>query len=118
MNTNGDYGVGIDLVKVSRFKKIPFDEHRSFYEKNFSDDEIKYCLKFSEPYKHFAGKFAIKEATMKALNKKLALSDIKTFHKESKPQVIIKENDTTFKVSVSHDGNFAAAIVISRNLNN
>ena len=114
MSTNNDYGVGIDLVEISRFEKIPFDEHRSFYEKNFSDDEIKYCLKFSEPYKHFAGKFAIKEATMKALNKKLALSDIKTFHKESKPQVIIKENDTTFKVSVSHDGNFAAAIVISR----
>ena len=118
MNTNDDYGVGIDLVKISRFKKIPFDKHRSFYEKNFSDDEIKYCLKFSEPYKHFAGKFAIKEATIKAVNKKLALSDIKTFHKESKPQVIIKENDTTFKVSVSHDGNIAAAIVISRNVSN
>tara|TARA_B100000029_G_scaffold133450_1_gene127505 strand:- start:32 stop:382 length:351 start_codon:yes stop_codon:yes gene_type:complete len=115
---NNDYSVGIDLVKISRFKKIPFDKHRSFYEKNFSQDEINYCLKFNEPYKHFAGKFAIKEATMKALNKKLALSDIKTFHKESKPQVIIKENDTSFKVSVSHDGNFAAAIVISRNLNN
>jgi len=118
MNTKDDFGVGIDLVEISRFKKIPFDEHRSFYEKNFSDDEISYCLKFSEPYKHFAGKFAIKEATMKALNKKLALSDIKTFHKESKPQVIIKEVHTTFKVSVSHDGNFAAAIVISKNSNN
>ena len=103
--------VGIDLVQISRFKKIPYTGNESFYQKNFSNEEIKYCLKYNEPYKHFAEKFAIKEATIKAVNKKLALSDIKTFHKESKPQVIIKENDTTFKVSVSHDGNFAAAIV-------
>ena len=38
--------------------------------KNFSDNEIKYCLKFNEPYKHFAGKFAIKEATMKSIEEK------------------------------------------------
>ena len=114
MNFFDEFDVGIDLVKIDRFKKIPFDEHRSFYEKNFSDDEIKYCLKFSEPYKHFAGKFAIKEATMKSINKKIELLQIKTYHEESKPKVSIINEEIDFKVSVSHDGDYAIAIVFSK----
>jgi holo-[acyl-carrier protein] synthase len=62
--------VGIDLVKISRFKELQYTENESFYKKNFSDNEIKYCLKFNEPYKHFAGKFAIKEAVIKSIEKK------------------------------------------------
>ena len=59
--------VGIDLIQINKFKKIPYLQNESFYKKNFSNEEIKYCLKFSEPYKHFAGKFAIKEATIKSI---------------------------------------------------
>ena len=68
MNLFDDFGVGIDLVKIDRFKKIPFNENESFYKKNFSKEEIEYCLKFEEPYKHFAGKFAIKEAVKKSID--------------------------------------------------
>jgi len=107
--------VGIDLVEISRFKKIPFNENESFYRKNFSKDEIEYCLKFSEPYKHFAGKFAIKEATKKSINKKLELSKIRTYHVESKPSVEILDKELEFKVSVSHEKNYAIAIVINKN---
>ena len=107
--------VGIDLVEINRFKKIPFDKNKSFYRKNFSEDEIKYCLKFSEPYKHFAGKFAIKEAAKKSINKKLELSKIRTYHVESKPGVRILDDKHEFKVSVSHEKNYAIAIVINKN---
>ena len=107
--------VGIDLVEISRFKKIPFNENESFYRKNFSKDEIEYCLKFSEPYKHFAGKFAIKEATKKSVNKNLELSKIRTYHTESKPNVRILDEELEFKVSVSHEKNYAIAIVINKN---
>ena len=79
MNFFEGFDVGIDLVKISRFKKIPFQRNESFYKKNFSKEEIEYCLKFEEPYKHFAGKFAIKEATIKAINKKVELLQIKNF---------------------------------------
>ena len=106
--------VGIDLVKIDRFKKIPFNENESFYKKNFSKEEIEYCLKFEEPYKHFAGKFAIKEATMKSINKKIELLQIKTYHEESKPKVSIINEEIDFKVSVSHDGDYAIAIVFSK----
>ena len=115
MNFFDDFGVGIDLVKIDRFKKIPFEENESFYRKNFSKEEIEYCLKFEEPYKHFAGKFAIKEATIKAINKKIGLLQIKTYHDdESKPKVSIINEKIDFKVSVSHDGDYAIAIVFSK----
>ena len=106
--------VGIDLIQIDRFKKIPYSENRSFYKKNFSKDEIEYCLKFDDPYKHFAGKFAIKEAAMKAINKKIGLLQIKTYHDESKPKVSIINEEIDFKVSVSHDGDYAIAIVFSK----
>ncbi len=105
--------VGIDLVQISRFKKIPYKENKSFYKKNFSVDEIEYCLKFNEPYKHFAGKFAIKEATIKSLEKKIVLSDVLTYYENEKPNVKISSESYNFKVSMSHDGDYAIAIVIS-----
>tara|TARA_Y100000996_G_scaffold377271_1_gene329201 strand:+ start:2381 stop:2713 length:333 start_codon:yes stop_codon:yes gene_type:complete len=105
--------VGIDLIQISRFKKIPYKENKSFYKKNFSDDEIKYCLEFNEPYKHFAGKFAIKEATIKSIEKKIALLDVLTYYENKKPNVKISSGNYNFKVSMSHDGDYAIAIVIS-----
>ena len=114
MNFFDEFDVGIDLVKIDRFKKIPFDKNESFYKKNFSEEEIEYCLRFEEPYKHFAGKFAIKEATIKAINKKIELLEIKTYHDKSKPKVSIINEEIDFKVSVSHDGDYAIAIVFSK----
>ncbi len=105
--------VGIDLIQISRFKEIPYNDNESFYKKNFSNDEIEYCLKFSEPYKHFAGKFAIKEAVVKSIGEKLELSSIVTFYNDEKPCVKITNRYSDFKVSVSHDGDYAIAIVLS-----
>ena len=61
-------GIGIDLVKIEKFKKLPFENNANFYKNIFTPNEIKYCLKFSEPYEHFAGKFAIKESVIKSLS--------------------------------------------------
>jgi len=108
--------VGIDLVHISRFRDIPFDENDTFYKKNFSKEEIEYCLKFSDPSKHFAGKFAIKESVKKTLSLKMNMIDIKTEHIDSKPIVKIPSKKFQFKVSLSHDGNYAIAIVICQKI--
>jgi len=105
--------VGIDLVQISRFERKPYSKNKSFYEKNFSDNEIEYCLNYNEPYKHFAGKFAIKEATMKSIDEEIGFSDIITFYDNHKPCVKIPSKNFNFKVSVSHEGDYAIAIVIS-----
>ena len=108
--------IGTDLVDISRFQKIPFSSKSSFYKKIFLPSEIKYCSKFKNPYEHFAGKFAVKEAVKKYINKKVSFLEIETFHKNSKPFVKIHgkyKNQFTFDVSISHEQNFALAVVLS-----
>jgi len=111
-------GIGIDLVEIKRFKQLSFSENQSFYKKNFSDDEIDYCMKFNEPYKHFAGKFALKEALIKSIDKKISLSEIETSHFDSKPIVKILEDNENYRflASVSHENEFAIAVVICKKL--
>ena len=108
--------IGTDLVDISRFQKIPISSKSSFYKKIFLPSEIKYCSKFKNPYEHFAGKFAVKEAVKKSINKKVSFLEIETFHKNSKPFVKIHgkyNNQFTFDVSISHEQNFALAVVLS-----
>ena len=66
-----NFGIGIDIVDINRFKEIPYKEKITFYEKIFDKKEIEYCLQFKDPYPHFAGKFAVKEAVIKSINDKI-----------------------------------------------
>lgn len=116
MNLFKNIGIGIDIVEAKRFKKIPYASHKNFYKKIFSTSEINYCLKFKEPYKHFAGKFAIKEAAKKAVSNDVTLLDIQTGHENSKPIASIKGKPHSFLVSVSHDHDIAVAVVISERI--
>jgi len=106
--------VGIDVVEIKKFKEKIYESNISFYKKIFNQNEIKYCLKFKEPYKHFAAKFAIKEALKKSIQESIELLDIMTDHNDHKPIVDFKENKKyVFKISLSHEKNIAVAIVIS-----
>ena len=105
--------MGIDIVNVNRFRKIPYSSHKKFYKKIFTQSEIKYCLKFRNPYTHFAGKFAIKEAVKKSISNKITMLNIKTGHSKSKPLVSIDGEHYHFFVSVSHENDLAIAVVIS-----
>lgn len=108
-------GVGIDVVNIERFKKIPYKSNKRFYKKIFSESEIEYCLKHKNSSQHFAGKFAIKEAAKKSLPIKIEMIDIVTSHKGSRPQIKLqKKTPYDFLVSVSHDSKVAIAIVISQ----
>ena len=108
-------GVGIDIINVNRFRNMPFAEKTSFYKKIFHENEINYCLKFKDPYTHFAGKFAIKESVMKSTNTKENFSKIITDHKNKKPIVSIHgNNDYTFSASISHEKDYAIGIVIAK----
>ncbi len=95
---------------------MPFSTNQSFHKKIFNDAEITYCLKFKDNYRHFAGKFALKEATQKSLNMKIPMLDIITSYIEDAPVVEIKDkNQYLFEVSLSHDDLYAIAVVISEN---
>ena len=113
-------GIGIDIADVEKFEKIKFEEKPEFYKNIFLPTEIAYCLKYKNPYERFAGKFAIKEATIKAIKEKINLLDIETIHIKSKPNIKIQKTKKkyAFQISVSHDKKIAVAVVISFNNTN
>ena len=109
------FGVGIDIVSIQKFKKKPFKINESFYNLIFSKAEIRYCLKFKNPYERFAGKFALKEALIKSIDRKIGFSEIETSHLKSKPTVKIKKSGEkyNFIASLSHENDLAVTVVIS-----
>ena len=114
-----NFGIGIDISSVKKFKTKPFDKNESFYQKIFSESEIEYCLKFKNPYERFAGKFAIKEAVIKSIQTKIGFSQIEISYNKSKPVIKLKKVSKKYEfiISISHESDFAIAVVISENIN-
>ena len=111
-------GIGIDIIEVSRFRKKQYEENKNFYKKIFVKSEINYCLKFKNSAERFAGKFALKEALIKSIDRKIRFSEIETSHLKSKPIVKIKKSREkyNFIASLSHENDFAVAVVISERI--
>ena len=111
-------GIGIDIIDVSRFRRKKYEENRNFYKKIFVKSEINYCLKFKNSAERFAGKFALKEALIKSIDRKIRFSEIETSHLKSKPIVRIKKSREkyNFIASLSHENDFAVAVVISERI--
>ena len=114
------FGIGTDITDINKFKKIPYDTNKKFYEKIFLPSEIKYCVKYKNSSPHFAGKFAVKESVTKAIYEKISFLNIETYHSNSKPQIRLKgkiNKKYVFRASLSHEKNFAIAVVISEKTN-
>jgi holo-[acyl-carrier protein] synthase len=60
-------GIGIDMVKVSRMETIIRRWDRNFLERIFTKAEQEYCLQKKMAHVHFSGRFAVKEALLKAM---------------------------------------------------
>src|SRR3990170_4843464 len=63
--SNGVCSTGIDIVYIPRLVKYINDE--AFLDRLLTDVEREYIFTKKIPYKHLAGRFAAKEAVMKAL---------------------------------------------------
>ena len=111
-----NFGVGIDIVKIERFRKKNYKKNKNFYEKIFSKQEINYCLKFKDPYPHFAGKFGIKESVIKSVPDRIYFRDISSSYYKNHPVVELSGKTAkkySFLVSVTHEKEYAVAVVIS-----
>ena len=106
--------IGTDIVEINRFRKLPYTKNKKFYNKIFTKSEITYCIKYKDPYPHFAVRFAGKEAVIKSIKNKIEMKDIEISHKKSKPFIkILKKNSFMIHISLSHDGEYAIAMIIS-----
>jgi holo-[acyl-carrier protein] synthase len=119
MRLLGSQQIGIDIVKIERFREKKIFENQSFYEKIFTKSEISYCKRFIDPYPHFAGKFALKEAIQKSINENLIFNKIETFHSNSRPKIKLEGSKEKYKfvISISHENEYAIAIALSKKEN-
>ena len=60
-------GLGIDVAEVKRIAEVIESQGERFLKRVFTRDEVAYCEQFRNKYERFAGRFAAKEAAMKAL---------------------------------------------------
>ncbi len=59
-------GIGVDIVEVERIERA-LTNGSSMVKRVFTDREIQYCSEHKNKFQHFAGRFAAKEAALKAL---------------------------------------------------
>ncbi len=100
------YKIGTDIVKISRIEKSIKSD--SFLKKVFTENERDYCKRTES----LAGIFAAKEAYFKALGTgiNMPLCRLEVLHSDlGKPYFNGIEN---CDLSISHDGEYAAATVI------
>ena len=60
-------GLGVDITEVDRIEAAIGRHGRAFLQRVFTPSEIVYCEKHRNRAERFAGRFAAKEAAMKAL---------------------------------------------------
>jgi len=116
------YGIGIDLVEIERIKEI-LARNGKFIAKILTDNEIKLCPANEAKRTEFvAGRFAAKEAVVKALGTGIGRSvgwkDIEILKLDSgKPYIVLNKKinlkeDFKLHISISHTKNLALAKVI------
>lgn len=102
--------LGIDIVEISRIKKL-MEEKENFLPKIFNEDEIKRIKKRKDPYERASGIFAAKEAVAKVLGTglgKISFKDIKIKYNGDAPYAEVF--DIKFDLSISHERDYAVAV--------
>jgi len=60
-------GMGIDVAEVKRIQAVIESQKERFLRRVYTVSEAAYCEQFKNKYERYAGRFAAKEAAMKAL---------------------------------------------------
>ena len=104
--------VGTDIVHVPRLAQQVEDLGQDFLARVFTPQELAACAGSVE---RLAARWAAKEAVIKALGWELqdvALTDIEVTG-EGRPRVVLHTTGAVLDVSLSHDGEYAIAVVIA-----
>ena len=116
-------GIGNDIIEIDRIKKS-IDRHGShFLDRLFTQKEQEYCFQHTQPAIRFAGRFAAKEAIVKAFGvgfgKDISWHDIEILNDEHgrpltsfSPHILSHFNRPIIHISISHCENYATAVAI------
>lgn len=114
--------VGVDIVENDRFAQV-LERRPRLAERVFTAQERSYCLSRANPARHFAARFAAKEAVGKALGTGvLSWQDIEITIAEGRPKVSVsgtmkraaaKTGVGSISVSLSHCGSMSVAVAVA-----
>lgn len=116
------FGVGIDLIETARIARL-LEDHPAAAGDLFTELELAYARRRRRPEDHLAGRFAAKEAVLKALGTGLAQrmdwTNIEIANQPGgRPTVRLsgeveaaarRSSVTQVEVSIAHSGGFACA---------
>ncbi len=119
-------GIGLDLVKIDRIRAIAERWPSKFLDRLYTEAERRYCLARPSPYASLAGRFAAKEAVLKALGTGwadgISWRDIQVLNdRAGRPRATVsgrvrtlmkRAGVTDIHVSLSHDTDYAVAEVV------
>ncbi|KAJ3387995.1 3-oxoacyl-[acyl-carrier-protein] synthase [Lobulomyces angularis] len=129
-STKTEKGVGLDVQLISEVNV----ENSVFVERNFTKNEINYCLQQPSPNSSFAGRWAAKEAVLKAVSSLVGkplwtggagapLIDIEIVRKDGEAPVVKFHNDAkklvkkfgvkNVKITISHSGSYSVAMALA-----
>jgi holo-[acyl-carrier protein] synthase len=84
-------GLGLDATDIPRVAEVLKRDGDRFLRRVFTDGEIAYCTRRRDPVPHLAGRFAAKEAAMKALgtghSRGVLWRDIEVYRRGGPPQL-------------------------------
>lgn len=115
-------GIGTDIIEITRVTALIERHGEKFLDKLFTTNEINYCETFKEKAARYAGRFAAKEAIVKALGcgfgQNAGWKEIEILGDEKgRPHVTFKgKMKETFTgeilLSISHSDHYAAATAL------
>ncbi|MEC7785327.1 MAG: holo-ACP synthase [Nitrospinota bacterium] len=121
------FGTGLDVIELDRIKNSIEKYSPKFEQRVFTSSEISYCKSQGDPVKHFAARFAVKEAVSKCLGTgitgALGFQDMEVTHKDTGQPVLkmLGKGKKLFQklklkaihISISHDRTHAIAHAIA-----
>jgi holo-[acyl-carrier protein] synthase len=119
-------GMGIDSIELHRVERIYRQYGEQFLNRIFAPEEQAYALRYKDPVPRLAGRFAAKEACMKALgtgwNNGVRWRDIVVINSRlGKPEMRLlgkahdyaeRQGVTSIHVSITHSREHAMVVVI------
>jgi len=120
-------GTGIDVIDFAKLDNAISSHGDRFLKRVFTEKEMEYCQSKAKPVQHYAGRFAAKEAVMKALHtgwsEGVGWKDVEVFlYDNGRPTVKLTGGakaraevmgTKSFHLSISHSGEYAIASAIA-----
>ena len=121
-------GIGVDMLEIARMQHA-LDEKPYFIRRLFTEDERMYCEHTARPAEHYAGRFAAREAVLKALGlgfgNGVGIGDVSVVRDDSgRPRVLLAGRaaevareqgvrEVALSISHTHDVAVANAVAVT-----